>query len=147
MMILWTETLKLKAICEHEPSPAETTYSNGGWRVAVGVSVAKLVAVGVKEGVGVSVGVPASSVENDCGSFGTSTKVNPAAIAITARSEPIATGRLRVSCGRLAAFTERSAFFTTLASCLGENSVPQTRQRAAFSLRRVPQVGQTFVLL
>ena len=61
------------------------------------------VAVAVSDGVGVSVGVEVSAVENVSGSFGTRKKVRPAATAITARSEPIAAGRLSVTCGMLAA--------------------------------------------
>ena len=146
--MLWTEMLKLNAICEQEPSLTDTVYSNGGCRVAVGVSVAGKVAVAVSDGVGDSLGVGVSSVENVCGSFGTRKNVRPTATAITTNNAPMAAGRLRVNFGMDAACTERSVFWAAaFASVLGANSVPHTRQRTAFSLRRVPQVGQTFVLL
>jgi hypothetical protein len=45
------------------------------------------------------------------------------------------------------ACTDFSAFFTTFGAGCALNSVPQTRHREAFSLKRVPQVGQIFVLL
>jgi hypothetical protein len=45
------------------------------------------------------------------------------------------------------ACTDRSAFLATLGSGFAPNSVPQTRQRVAFSLNLVPQVGQIFVLV
>jgi hypothetical protein len=45
------------------------------------------------------------------------------------------------------ACTDRSAFLAALGSGFAPNSVPQTRQRVAFSLNLVPQVGQTFVLV
>ena len=95
--------LKLNAICEQEPSAAETVYLNGGCKVGVGVSVAGNVEVGESEGVGVSVGVEVSAVEKLSGSLGTRKNVSPAATAITARSEPMAAGRLSVNCGMLAA--------------------------------------------
>ena len=103
IMMLWTETLKLNAICEQEPSAAETVYSKGGCRVGVGVSVAGKVGVAGMVAVGVSVGVEVSTLEKVSGSLGTRKKVRPAATAITARSEPMAAGRLSVSCGMLAA--------------------------------------------
>ena len=116
--------------------------------MGVAVSVAGKVGVGERDGVGVSVGVEVSAVEKVSGSFGTRKKVRPAATAITARSEPMAAGRLSVNCGMLAARTDFSVFLTALgAAGCAPNSVPHTKQRTAFSLKRVPQVGQTLVLL
>lgn len=115
--------------------------------MGVAVSVAGKVGVGERDGVGVSVGVEVSAVEKVSGSFGTRKKVRPAATAITARSEPMAAGRLSVSCGMLAARTDFSVFLTALGAGCAPNSVPHTKQRTAFSLKRVPQVGQTLVLL
>lgn len=66
---------------------------------------------------------------------------------MTTTSTPTAAGKLNVTCGKRLACTDFSVFFTTLAWGCTVNSVPHTRQRTAFSLRRVPQVGQTFVLL
>ena len=71
--------------------------------MGVGVSVEGRVAVALADGIEVSVGVGVSCVENDSGSFGTRKKVRPAATTMTANNEPMAAGRLRVNCGRLAA--------------------------------------------
>ncbi len=57
---------------------------------------------------------------------------------------PSAAGRLSVISGIRLAWTLVSAFFDFVAA-LTVSSVPHTRQRVAFSLNRVPQVGQTFV--
>ena len=55
---------------------------------------------------------------------------------------PNANGRLNVISGiRLAVMPPVSAFFDFVAA-FAVSSVPHTRQRVAFSLRRVPQVGQ-----
>ena len=97
--------------------------------------------------VGVSVGVGVSTAENAASSFGTAKNVMAAAMMITIASTPTAAGRLKRISGMRLARTDFSAFLTTFGSGRALNSVPQTRQRAAFSLRRVPQVGQTFVLL
>ena len=118
--------------------------------VAVGISVAGRVAVGGWVAVGVSVDVAVS----------TESKVVPAgrrlrnekyamdaATIMTTASTPTAAGKLKVIAGMRLACTDLSLFLTTFGSGLALNSVPQTRQRVAFSLRRVPQVGHIFVLL
>ena len=71
--------------------------------MGVGVSVAGNVEVAGIVAVGVSVGVEVSTFENVSGSLGTRKNVRPAATAITAKREPMAAGRLSVSCGMLAA--------------------------------------------
>ncbi|PWB71744.1 MAG: hypothetical protein C3F07_13365 [Anaerolineales bacterium] len=57
---------------------------------------------------------------------------------------PSAAGRLRVISGMRLACIPDSAFLD-FGAAFAVNSVPHTRQRVAFSLKRVPQVGQTFV--
>lgn len=151
IIMLWTETPKLNASCEQDPSPSETLYSKGGWGVAVGMSVAGEVAVGgwlavgVRLGVGDSAGAsgsplpppPARSTKN----------IMAAATMITTAKIPTAAGRLSVTSGMRLACTDFCVFLTAFGPGCALNSVPHTRQRVAFSLRRVPQVGQTFVLL
>ncbi len=122
-------------------------YSKGGWGVAVGMSVAGRVAVGGMVAVGVSVGVPVISGDNAFGSFGTAKNVTAAATMMTVASTPNAAGRLRRISGIRLACTDFSAFLATFGAGWALNSVPHTRQRVAFSLKRVPQVGQTLVLL
>src|SRR3990172_10307257 len=111
------------------------------------MSVGGKVAVGGIVAVGVSVGVAVSTVENAASSFGTAKNVTAAAMTMTIASKPTAAGRLRRISGMRLACTDFSAFFTTFGSRRALNSAPHTRQRGAFSLKRVPQVGQTFVLL
>ena len=113
----------------------------------VGMSVAGRVFVGGMVAVGVSVGVPVTSGASAFGSFGTTKKVMAAATIMTVARTPNAAGRLRRISGIRLACTDCSAFFTTFGAGCALNSVPQTRQRDAFSLKRVPQVGQIFVLL
>ena len=117
--------------------------------MAVGISVAGSVAVGDGLAVGVSVGVEVSTVVNvPSGALARNEKNAIAAAAmITIARIPTAAGRLRLITGMRLACTDLSTFFTTFGSGRALNSVPHTRQRVAFSLRRVPQVGQTFVLL
>src|SRR6266545_2088691 len=59
----------------------------------------------------------------------------------TATNAPSAIGRLRVISGMRLACIPDSAFFD-FAAAFALNSVPHTKQRVAFSLKRVPQVGQ-----
>jgi len=109
----------------------------------VGVSVA----IGVSVGVGVTVAVVvALGMAVESGSLPVPFNVAynaDAPIIIKSAKSPNATGKLKVSCGILAPCTDLSDFTFGLATAL--NSVPQTTQRAAFSARRVPQVGQSFV--
>jgi hypothetical protein len=99
--------------------------------------------VGVSVGVGVSTGssVPGGRPERN------EKNAMDAAIMITTARIPTAAGKLKVTTGMRLACTDFSTFFAAFGSGFAVNSVPQTRQRAAFSLRRVPQVGQIFVLV
>ena len=117
--------------------------------VNVGISVAGSVAVGGCVDVGVRVGVDVSAVSNVPGGALARNNMNTilAAIMITTAMIPTAAGKLKVTAGMRLACTDFSTFFATFGSGRALNSVPQTRQRVAFSLKRVPQVGQTFVLL
>jgi hypothetical protein len=112
------------------------------------MSVGGIVAVAGGVAVGVSVGVEVSTVSNvPSGALARSEKkAMDAAIMITTARMPTAAGKLKVTTGMRLACTDFSTFFAAFGSGLAVNSVPQTRQRVAFSLNRVPQVGQTFVL-
>lgn len=115
----------------------------------MGISVAGSVAVGGWDAVGVSVGVDVSAVSNVPGGAVAIVEkytIAAAAIITTARI-PTAAGKLKVIAGMRLACTDLSTFFAAFGSGRALNSVPQTRQRVAFSLKRVPQVGQIFVLL
>jgi len=120
-----------------------TVYSMGGSAVRVGVSVGKGVSVGVGVIVTVSVGV-GEGVE--LGSlpvpFKDTYNAN-APIMIKSARRPNATGKLKVSCGIRAPWTDLSDFAFGLGVAL--NSLPHTTQRLAFSAKRVPQVGQSLV--
>ncbi len=115
----------------------------------VGTSVAGCVAVGSWVAVGVSVGVALSTLSNVPSGAILRNEKNTidAATMITSASTPTAAGRLKVIAGMLLACTDLSIFLADFGSGRTLNSVPHTRQRIAFSLKRVPQVGQTFVLL
>ncbi len=115
----------------------------------VGISVAGMVAVGGGLAVGVSVGVAVSTVSSvPSGNPWRITKYTvTAATTITTARIPTAAGKLKVIAGMRFACTDLSAFLAALGSGRALNSVPHTRQRVAFSLKRVPQVGQIFVLL
>ena len=117
--------------------------------MAVGISVGGRVAVGTRDAVGVEEGVGVSAVSKvPGGALARSEKKTIAAAAtMTTARMPMAAGRLRRTSGIRLACTDFSVFFTALGAGCAVNSVPHTRQRTAFSLRRVPQVGQTFVLL
>jgi hypothetical protein len=107
------------------------------------VAVDGRVAVGVSVGVGVSPELRA--VWPAAPDLNAKNMITPATTMTTARM-PTAAGSVSVISGMRLACTDRSAFRTTFGSGRGENSVPHTRQRVALSLRRVPQVGQIFVL-
>jgi hypothetical protein len=65
----------------------------------------------------------------------------------TTAKTPTAAGKLKVTTGIRLACTDFSTFLAAFGSGFALNSVPHTRQRIALSLKRVPQVGQIFVLL
>ena len=117
--------------------------------MAVGMSVGGIVAVAGRVAVGVWVVVGVATVSNvPSGALARNEKnAIDAAIMITTATIPTAAGKLNVTTGMRLACTDFSTFFAAFDSGLAVNSVPQTRQRVAFSLRRVPQVGQIFVLL
>src|SRR5688572_13344918 len=144
--ILCTETSNASAIPRHV-SPSLTVYSNGGCSVSVGINVW----VGASVPVGVIVPV-ADGVTSTVDSVRV-VPVRPACrlkytaaapINIIVTSAPNAAGRLSVISGIRLAWTFVSAFFDFVVA-FAVSSVPHTRQRVAFSLRRVPQVGHTFV--
>src|SRR5512143_234807 len=145
MIRLCTDTPKVTAIPPHV-SPEATVYSNGASSVALGASVGSCVSVGVADGVAVSVCVGMA--------VGLTTRfaaLRPAytTVAPTARKStksPRATGRLRVTSGIRAAWTDFSAWRgAAVGLAFGLRSVPHTGQRTAVSDRRVPQVGHTWV--
>ena len=109
-----------------------------GMRVGNGVSVAVAVIVAVTVGVPASVGTV--SVVLVMPELRTRYTTNAPISRITT-SAPKATGRLSVISGIRLASIPDSAFFDFVAAFVF-NSVPHTRQRVAFSLKRVPQVGQ-----
>lgn len=103
-----------------------------GNSVAVGVMVA--VAVVVPSAVGVMRETLPMPVVRP--------KYTPTApINNTITSAPNAAGRLNVISGMRLACTTVSAFLALVAA-FDLSSVPHTRQRVAFSLKRVPHVGQ-----
>ena len=113
-----------------------------GTSVDVGVFVTGTVFVGVADGVGVfPESVPADGFKRN-----EKNAMDAATMTTTARI-PKAAGKLKVTTGIRLACTDFSTFFTAFDSGFAPNSVPHTRQRIALSLKRVPQVGQTFVLL
>ena len=99
-----------------------------GSSVAVGVNVR----VGVRVGVGVSVGVATRPVV--CKMTKISAAPNPRMSTI----RPIAAGRLIFNSGNFGFWMGVSSVFFVVVVKFR----PQTRQRVAFSLNRVPQVGQ-----
>ena len=109
--------------------------------MAVGMSVS--VGVGLAVGVEVTVGTGVGSTTRFWARRLTKTATAPMARIST--NNPSASGRLSVISGMREAWMAFSAFLTAFGSGLAPKSVPQTRQRVAFSLRRVPQVGQIFV--
>ena len=105
-----------------------------GSRVIVAVGVIVVVGVGVPAAVG-SVSVVPLMPELRI-KYTINAPINRIAV-----SAPSAIGKLRVISGMRLACIPDSAFFDFVAA-LAVNSVPHTRQRVAFSLKRVPQVGQ-----
>ncbi len=104
------------------------------------VPVGLVVGVGVAVAVTVTVGVTVGSTTRP---VPWRTKYTTAApMAKTSRRRPSATGRLMVTSGILGPLI---AFAGDLAVGAGTKLRPHTRQRVAFSVRRVPQVGQIFV--
>ena len=124
-------------------SPAWTVYSTGGSGVRVGVSVGISVSVGVKVRVAVMVGL-GMGVGAWIWCVPCRVKYNaPAPITRKPASTANATGRLSVTSGIRAPCTDLSDFAFGLGVAL--NSLPQTTQRVAFSVRRVPHVGHSLV--
>ena len=115
----------------------------------MGISVGGIVAVAGRVEVGVSDGVGVSTTSKvPFGALARNEKnAMDAATMITTARIPTAAGKLKVTRGMRLACTDFSTFFAALGSGFAVNSVPHTKQRVAFSLRRVPQVGQTFVLV
>lgn len=105
------------------------------------VAVAGKVTVGVSVGVGIS---PAAFVPPPSPRL-IANRTITAAMTTTAARMPTAAGRLKVISGMRLAWIDLSTFLTAFGSGLEVNSAPHTRQRVAFSLKRVPQVGQIFV--
>ena len=105
----------------------------GGNGVGVTVGVTVSVTVGVAVGGGAIWSVSCKA-----------TYTKPAPMAKNKASKMIATGTLSVICGiRL----PRTALAGAATSLVLLSSAPQTRQRVASSLTRVPQVGHNFVFL
>ncbi len=106
--------------------------------MSVGISVPVGVIVGVLVGVNTGVGscnfppMPACRAK-----YTTAAPINN-----INTNAPRAAGRLSVISGMRPGCTATSVFFA-LVSAFAVNSVPHTRQRVAFSVKRVPQVGQT----
>lgn len=127
---------------ELQKSPALTEYSSGGTGVAVAIAVGSsvgdgvMVAVAVVVIVGVTVGVVTRPA--DC----RITKTNAAPKPSTRTTSAIAAGRLIFSSGSLGF----CIWVLTAGFMVGVKVRPQTRQRVAFSLNLVPQVGQVFGL-
>lgn len=113
----------------------------------VGTCVGINVAVAGWVSVGVALGVAVSAVSKVPGGALALREKNTMAAATmtTTASAPTAAGKLMVTTGIRLACTDFSTFLAAFGSGLALNSVPHTRQRIAFSLKRVPHVGQTFV--
>jgi hypothetical protein len=113
----------------------------GGKFVGVGAKVGSVVGAGVLVlvGVNVTVGVTVGSAMLPV-PFRI-TKINAAPRPKTSTTRPSAAGRLNFNSGSLGDCTGLvAAVFVEVVKFL-----PQTRQRVAFSLKRVPQVGQTLL--
>ena len=111
-----------------------------------GIGVNEAISVGVSAAVIVGVSVGVACVLWEMLPVGlvmrSTTKTKTAPTIRNTASRPSAAGKLNVISGIRLALTPAGFF----ASTVGWSSVPQTRQRVAFSARRVPQVGQIFVL-
>ena len=136
-----TDTSKRKAM-PTQLSLAFTVYSLGGKGVGVGTGVLVEVAVGVRVAVEVSVavgvGVKSTTIS---GAPRAKAYTAPPPMAISRMNNPIARGRLKDKVGIRGPRTEESV--SLLGVAVEVITRPQTRQRVAFSLRRVPQVGHT----
>jgi hypothetical protein len=117
-------------------------YSFGGIGVAVGAAVGSsvgagvLVLVGVRVSVGVAVGVVTRPV------VWSTRKIRAAPRPRTSIIKPNAAGKLSFNSGNfgpLIGLAEADFTFDV-------KDLPQTKQRVAFSLNRVPQVGHTLLL-
>lgn len=143
--MLLSDTLNCAAIPK-QVSFGPTVYSKGGKGVSVGTGVLVRAMVGVNVNVGVGVMVAVGPFAGAAGrrspAARNATNTSTALMAISNTIKPSAVGRLRVISGIRPA--ETPAFF--LGSTMGVNSVPHTRQRAAFSASRVPHVGQILVV-
>ena len=135
-------TLYRRAI-ELQNTPAATVCSLGGWGVSVAAAVGAIVGEGVLVLVGanviVGVAVGAATLPVDCRIRKTRAAPSPRIRMI----KPMAAGRLNFSSGNLGPWI---GLAVTLAFCLAVNERPHTRQRVAFSLRRVPHVGHTLLV-
>lgn len=120
----------------------------GGRGVGVAVGVGERVMVGVKEAVGVVVAVAVGVTATTSLPAGFNARLATpgmrrtmaAPIKISNNSKPRNPGKLRVISGMRGPWTG-------LAGAVGVAGVrlaPHTRQRVAFSLRRVPQFGHVF---
>ena len=104
----------------------------------VGSGVKVIVGVGLCSKVGVKVTVGVASGAAIWPEPRRTRKMIPPPMARRMMSKPIANGKLSVSSG---SFWERTVF-AFLVSLEIEKVRPHTRHLVAFSLRRVPQVGQ-----
>src|SRR5512138_2202603 len=109
MMRLCTETPNVTAI-PPQVSPEATVYSNGACWVALGARVGSCVSVGVAEGVAVSVwvGIAVGLITRLVAASPAYTTVAPTARKSTSR--PRAMGKLKVTSGIRAAWTDFSAW-------------------------------------
>lgn len=141
--MLCTEILNVAEITPHV-SPSRTVYSKGGNGVSVGIGVEVGCSVAVDVMVAVAIAVPSEvGVTSVAGPMPEVKMKYTAAAPINkiVTSAPSAAGRLSVISGMRLACTAVSVFFDFVAA-LAVSSVPHTRQRVAFSLKRVPHVGQ-----
>ena len=107
-----------------------------GTNVGVKVTVGEAVGVVVEVAVGVVVGSTTLPVPRN------TPKTIAAPIAMTTTINPNAVGRLMVTSGIRGVLTD----VLVLTFSVAVKVRPQTRQRVAVSLRRVPHVGQIFPL-
>lgn len=121
-------------------SPPAMVYSTGGMGVNVGSGVGVKVGVGVVVIVGVVVGDGTGVGSNTRPVDWRVKKTAAAPTVMNKANKPRATGRLRVSSGIFVPCTGLGVFEAMAAP----NSVPQTTHLTAFSLTRVPHVGQIF---
>jgi hypothetical protein len=137
--MLLVETLKVAAILPQK-SPFFTTYSMGGKGVRVGARVAVADGEGVMVIVAVGVIVTVAVGWTTCPVVRRTVKTTAAPMARIRTINPKATGRLKVTSGMRGPWIDFAD-----SAAVGVSVRPHTRHRVAFSLTRVPQVGQTFV--